>query len=82
MIRRPIPYGRQSITDADIAAVTEALRSDYLTQGPRIAEFERRMAGYVGAPHAVAVNKATAGLHDRGQGDGDRAGRAESLSRP
>lgn len=63
MIRRPIPYGRQSITDADVAAVTEALLSDYLTQGPRIAEFERRFAGYVGAPYAVAVNNATSGLH-------------------
>lgn len=60
---RPIPYGRQNITDADIAAVTETLRSDYLTQGPKIAEFERKFADYVGARHGVAVNNATSGLH-------------------
>ena len=39
MIRKPIPYGRQNITDEDIAAVTETLRGDFLTQGPKIAEF-------------------------------------------
>ncbi|MBD5171767.1 MAG: UDP-4-amino-4,6-dideoxy-N-acetyl-beta-L-altrosamine transaminase [Bacteroidales bacterium] len=59
----PIPYGRQTITDSDIEAVVETLRSPYLTQGPRIAEFERAFARYVGAPYAVAVNNATAGLH-------------------
>lgn len=59
----PIPYGRQNITEDDIAAVAEALRSDYLTQGPRIAEFEQAFAEYVGAPAAVAVSNATAGLH-------------------
>lgn len=59
----PIPYGRQNITEDDIAAVTEALRSDYLTQGPRISEFERAFADYVGAPAGVAVSNATAGLH-------------------
>lgn len=58
-----IPYGRQCITDEDIAAVSETLRSDYLTQGPRIGEFERRFADYVGAPEGVAVSNATAGLH-------------------
>lgn len=58
-----IPYGRQTITDEDIAAVTAALKSDFLTQGPRIAEFERKFADYVGAKYAVAVNNATAGLH-------------------
>lgn len=60
---QPIPYGRQHITDDDIAAVTEALRSDFLTQGPRVAEFERAFADYVGAPHAIAVSNATAALH-------------------
>lgn len=58
-----IPYGRQHITDEDIAAVVETLKSDFLTQGPRIAEFERKFADYVGARYAVAVNNATAGLH-------------------
>ncbi|MGN0238164.1 MAG: UDP-4-amino-4,6-dideoxy-N-acetyl-beta-L-altrosamine transaminase [Lepagella sp.] len=59
----PIPYGRQNITPEDIEAVVETLRSDYLTQGPRIPEFERKFAEYVGAPYAVAVNNATSGLH-------------------
>ncbi|HTY43385.1 MAG TPA: UDP-4-amino-4,6-dideoxy-N-acetyl-beta-L-altrosamine transaminase [Thermoanaerobaculia bacterium] len=58
-----LPYGRQSIDDADVAAVVEALRSDYLTTGPRVAEFERRFAETVGAPHAVAVSNGTAALH-------------------
>lgn len=59
----PIPYGRQEITEADLAAVREALLSDYLTQGPRIAAFERAFAEYVGCRHAVAVNNGTAALH-------------------
>lgn len=62
-MRKPIPYGRQTITDADVAAVTEALRSDFLTQGPRITEFEEKFADYVGAEYGVAVNNATSGLH-------------------
>ncbi len=60
---KPIPYGRQNITEADIAAVVETLKSDFLTQGPKIEEFERSFAEYVGAPYAVAVNNATSGLH-------------------
>lgn len=60
---KPIPYGRQHITDEDVAAVVETLRSDYLTQGPKIKEFEEKFASYVGAKYAVAVNNATAGLH-------------------
>lgn len=62
-IRWPIPYGRQWVTESDIAAVAEVLRSDYLTQGPRVEEFERAFARYVGADYAVAVCNATAGLH-------------------
>lgn len=58
-----IPYGRQDITDADIAAVTAALKSDFLTTGPRIAEFEAAFADYIGAPYAVAVSSGTAALH-------------------
>lgn len=58
-----IPYGRQSITDEDIHAVTEALKSDYLTQGPRIAEFEKAFANYVDAKFAVAISNGTAALH-------------------
>ena len=63
MTAKPIPYGRQHITDEDIRAVIETLKSDYLTQGPKIKEFETKFAGYVGAKFAVAVNNATSGLH-------------------
>lgn len=58
-----IPYGRQDISDEDVAAVVRALRSDFLTQGPEIEAFEQELAAYVGAPHAVAVNSATSALH-------------------
>ena len=63
MIRKPIPYGHQHITEEDIQAVVETLKSDYLTQGPKIVEFEQAFAEYVGVKYAVAVNNATAGLH-------------------
>ena len=62
-IRAPIRYARQSITEADIAAVTEVLRSDFLTQGPQIAAFEKAFADYVGTKFAVAVCNGTAALH-------------------
>jgi UDP-4-amino-4,6-dideoxy-N-acetyl-beta-L-altrosamine transaminase len=58
-----IPYGRQDITQSDIDAVVETLRSDFLTQGPITPRFEERMAGFVGVKHAVAVNSATSALH-------------------
>lgn len=58
-----IPYGRQDITQADIDAVVEVLQSDFLTQGPRVPQFEAAIADYVGAKHAVAVNSATSALH-------------------
>jgi UDP-4-amino-4,6-dideoxy-N-acetyl-beta-L-altrosamine transaminase len=58
-----IPYGRQNITDEDISAVVEALKSDYLTQGPRIKQFEDEFANYVGSKYAVAVSNGTAALH-------------------
>ena len=60
---RIIPYGKQHITEEDIEAVVEALKSDYLTQGPRIADFEKKFANYVGAQYAVAVANGTAALH-------------------
>ena len=60
---KAIPYGHQHITDEDIQAVIETLKSDYLTQGPKIIEFEQAFARYVGAKYAVAVSNATAGLH-------------------
>jgi UDP-4-amino-4,6-dideoxy-N-acetyl-beta-L-altrosamine transaminase len=70
-----IPYGRQDISQADIDAVVEVLRSDFLTQGPTVPRFEEAVAQYCGAQHAVAVNSATSALHiaclalDLGPGD-------------
>lgn len=58
-----IPYGRQSITDADILSVVDVLRSDWLTQGPIISQFESELARYCNAAHAVAAMNATAALH-------------------
>ena len=58
-----IPYGRQSIEKDDIDAVVNTLQSDFLTQGPRVLEFEKKFADYIGAKYAVAVNNATSGLH-------------------
>lgn len=58
-----IPYGRQYIDEDDIQAVIDVLRSDYLTTGPKIAEFEKVVADYVGAKYAVAVSNGTASLH-------------------
>ena len=58
-----IYYGHQHITNEDIAAVREVLTSDFLTQGPAVARFERSVADYCGAAHAVAVTNATAALH-------------------
>lgn len=58
-----IPYGHQDLDDSDIEAVVDVLRSDWLTQGPAIGEFERRVAAYCGSRHAVAVNSGTSALH-------------------
>lgn len=58
-----IPYGRQDISQTDIDAVVEVLRSDFLTQGPKVPLFEKTVAEYCGAKHAVAVNSATSALH-------------------
>jgi perosamine synthetase len=59
----PLPYGRQHIDDDDVAAVVEALRSDWLTTGPRVEQFERALAEFTGAAHAVVVSNGTAALH-------------------
>ena len=71
-----IPYGRQNISEEDISAVLEVLRSPYLTQGPAVPEFEHSVADTVGALHAVSVNSATSALHIAclalGLGPGDR----------
>jgi UDP-4-amino-4,6-dideoxy-N-acetyl-beta-L-altrosamine transaminase len=58
-----LPYGRQHITDEDVAAVAAVLRSDFLTQGPAVGAFERDLKALTGALHAVAVSNATAALH-------------------
>lgn len=70
-----IPYGRQNISEADIQAVVEVLRSDFLTQGPAVPAFEKAVAERCGARYAVAANSATSALHlaclalDVGPGD-------------
>lgn len=70
-----IPYGRQSISPADISAVVEVLQSDWLTQGPMIPKFEETVCQFCGAKYGVAVSSATAGLHiaclTAGLGEGD-----------
>ncbi|WP_375560720.1 UDP-4-amino-4,6-dideoxy-N-acetyl-beta-L-altrosamine transaminase [Bernardetia sp. OM2101] len=58
-----IPYGKQNITQDDINAVVETLKADFLTQGPKIDEFENKFADYVGSKYAVAVSNGTAALH-------------------
>lgn len=59
----PIPYGKQNITDEDIQVVVDTLKSEYLTQGPKIQEFEKNFAEYIGSTYAVAVSNGTAALH-------------------
>ena len=66
-MRKPIPYGRQEITQGDIDAVIETLQSDFLTQGPKIQLFENEFAQYVDSKYAVAVSngsEATIGFLD------------------
>lgn len=58
-----IPYGRQTIDNADIKAVSDTLASEFLTTGPKIYEFEKKFASFTGAKYAVAVSSGTAGLH-------------------
>ena len=70
-----IPYGRQGISESDVAAVVEVLRSEFLTQGPLTPRFEKAVASHVGVDHAVATNSATSALHiaclSLGLGSGD-----------
>jgi len=58
-----LPYGRQTISEEDIAAVAEVLRSDWLTQGPQVERFESKLAAYLGCRHVVACTSGTAALH-------------------
>jgi len=72
-----LPYGRQSLDESDIQAVVEVLKSDWLTTGPKVGEFEERFAAWVGARHAVSFSSGTAALHGAafaaGLGPGDDA---------
>jgi UDP-4-amino-4,6-dideoxy-N-acetyl-beta-L-altrosamine transaminase len=63
VLKMMIPYGRQEISEADIQAVVDVLRSDFLTQGPVVPAFENSIAKYCGVDHAVATNSATSALH-------------------
>ena len=58
-----IPYGRQFISPKDIDAVVDVLKSDFLTQGPKVDEFESAISSFVKSKHCVAVNSATSALH-------------------
>src|SRR3989338_9627909 len=58
-----IPYGHQSIDESDIKAIVKVLKSDWLSQGPKIAEFEEALAKYCGAKYAVIFSSGTAALH-------------------
>jgi perosamine synthetase len=75
--RTLLPYARQSMSDDDVAAVAAALRSDWLTTGPRVPAFEEALAAFTGARHAVAFSSGTAALHGAavaaGLGPGDEA---------
>ena len=62
-MNKMIPYGRQCITSDDIKTVTEILQSDFLTQGPKVPEFETTFAEYIGSKYAIAVSNGTAALH-------------------
>jgi UDP-4-amino-4,6-dideoxy-N-acetyl-beta-L-altrosamine transaminase len=63
MIKKTIPYGRQFVSDDDINEVVNTLRSEYLTQGPKVLEFEKAFAEYIGVQYAIAVSNGTAALH-------------------
>ena len=76
-----LPYGRQSIEEADVAAVVEVLRSDWLTTGPRVAEFEEAFAARVGAAYAVSFSSGTAALHGAAFAAGLKAG-DEAITTP
>ena len=60
---KPINYGKHEITKADIDAVVGVLKSDFLTQGPKVEEFEKAFATYIGSRYAIAVNNGTSALH-------------------
>jgi UDP-4-amino-4,6-dideoxy-N-acetyl-beta-L-altrosamine transaminase len=76
-----LPYGRQSIDEADIQAVVDTLRSDWLTTGPKVAEFEDAVAAWVGSKHAVSFSSGTAALHGAAFAAGLKSG-DEAITTP
>src|ERR1700745_1205832 len=76
-----LPYGKQSISEDDIQAVVDVLRSDWLTTGPKVGEFEEAFAARVGARHAVSFSSGTAGLHGTAFAPGLKAG-DEAITSP
>lgn len=76
-----LPYGRQSVDEADVQAVVDVLRSDWLTTGPKVAEFEEAFAARVGAAHAVSFSSGTAALHAAAFAAGLKAG-DEAITTP
>lgn len=63
MRNKLIPYGKQEITPEDIDSMVEVLNSDFLTQGPKVPEFEQALINHTGADYALAINSATSALH-------------------
>ena len=78
---RLLPYGRQSLDDSDIQAVVEVLKSDWLTTGPKVGEFEERFAAFLGVRHAVSFSSGTAALHGAAFAAGLRPG-DEAITTP
>ena len=76
-----LPYGRQSIDESDIQAVVDTLRSDWLTTGPKVGEFEEAIAAWVGAKYAVSFSSGTAALHAAAFAAGLQAG-DEAITSP
>ena len=76
-----LPYGRQAVDEADIQAVVDVLRSDWLTTGPRVAEFEEAFAAFVNAKFAVSFSSGTAALHGAAFAAGLREG-DEAITSP
>src|ERR1700731_4737676 len=76
-----LPYGRQSVDESDIQAVVDVLRSDWLTTGPKVGEFEKAFAAWVGARHAVSFSSGTAALHGAAFAAGLEAG-DEAITTP
>ena len=76
-----LPYGRQSVDESDIQAVVDVLRSDWLTTGPKVGEFEEAFAAWVGAKYAVSFSSGTAALHAAAFAAGLKAG-DEAITSP